>query len=54
MAADSASYSLQLYRVVNPNGAVASDECMYGRNKVGDTIGVETVGTRILVFEIDS
>ena len=42
-AADRTSRHLQLYRVVIPDGAIASDEQLYGRNKRRQTVGIEIV-----------
>ena len=38
LAGDSSDQSLQLYRVVNPYGGVASQESSYGENNRRDTV----------------
>ena len=45
MAANRAGQTLQLRDIIIPDGAIASQECLDGRNKWEDAVRIEIVGT---------
>ena len=53
MAADCACQTLQLYRVVVPDGAIASQEIVDGMNNGVDAVGVEIEGAGGLGIEMN-